>query len=162
MCSKRCRLVCNRAEGLSNLQARQAGAFGVSVGEVTVDFGKVMERMRALRAGISPNDSCERFQHQLGIDVCQVQSCSLACMHGLQTSFLYVKACMEIFTINKMRVLCAGSRHVHQPQHPLHQRPDNALQRCCGEAPPACCLASLRHTGTCRPWPCAATQHGQM
>lgn len=37
-----------------------------------MDFGKVMERMRRLRASISPTDSCDRFQNQLGIDVFQV------------------------------------------------------------------------------------------
>ncbi len=48
---------------------RGAGEFGVRVPEgVTVDFPAVMERMRKLRAGISPHDSAERFR-KLGIDV---------------------------------------------------------------------------------------------
>jgi pyruvate/2-oxoglutarate dehydrogenase complex dihydrolipoamide dehydrogenase (E3) component/uncharacterized membrane protein YdjX (TVP38/TMEM64 family) len=48
--------------------ARDAGAFGVSAGEVRVDFGAVMERMRRLRADIAPNDGVERFT-SLGVDV---------------------------------------------------------------------------------------------
>ncbi|CAM9164734.1 unnamed protein product, partial [Phaeothamnion confervicola] len=49
---------------------RNAAAFGVSVGgEVKVDFGKVMERLRRLRAGISHHDSAQRFAEELGVDV---------------------------------------------------------------------------------------------
>jgi pyruvate/2-oxoglutarate dehydrogenase complex dihydrolipoamide dehydrogenase (E3) component len=48
---------------------RHADEFGVRVPEgVTVDFAAVMERMRRLRADISPNDSASRFR-DLGIDV---------------------------------------------------------------------------------------------
>jgi pyruvate/2-oxoglutarate dehydrogenase complex dihydrolipoamide dehydrogenase (E3) component len=48
---------------------REAEAFGVRVPEgVSVDFPAVMERMRRLRAGISPHDSAARFR-DLGIDV---------------------------------------------------------------------------------------------
>lgn len=49
--------------------ARNAAAFGVKVGSVEVDFAAVMQRMRALRARIAPNDSAERFSIKLGIDV---------------------------------------------------------------------------------------------
>lgn len=50
---------------------RHAGEFGVTVpGEVCVDFSRVMDRMRRLRAGISFHDSAERFR-DLGIDVFQ-------------------------------------------------------------------------------------------
>lgn len=46
-----------------------AEKFGVKVPDgVEVDFTKVMERMRQLRAGISHHDSVARFQ-KLGIDV---------------------------------------------------------------------------------------------
>jgi pyruvate/2-oxoglutarate dehydrogenase complex dihydrolipoamide dehydrogenase (E3) component len=49
--------------------ARNGSVFGVSgKGESTVDFARVMERMRALRAGIAPNDSAARLAG-LGIDV---------------------------------------------------------------------------------------------
>ncbi|NDJ17555.1 mercuric reductase [Myxacorys almedinensis] len=47
-------------------EARQFGVMPPD--QVEVDFGAVMERMRKLRAGISYNDSVERFQ-KLGVDV---------------------------------------------------------------------------------------------
>jgi pyruvate/2-oxoglutarate dehydrogenase complex dihydrolipoamide dehydrogenase (E3) component len=48
---------------------RGAGRFGVEVrGEVVVSFPAVMERMRRVRAGISPHDSARRFR-DLGVDV---------------------------------------------------------------------------------------------
>jgi pyruvate/2-oxoglutarate dehydrogenase complex dihydrolipoamide dehydrogenase (E3) component len=51
-------------------ELRRAGEFGIVTGEVRVDFGKVMERMRRLRADIAPNDSFQRFT-ALGADVFQ-------------------------------------------------------------------------------------------
>ena len=48
---------------------RDAGEFGVEVPQgVHVNFAAVMQRMRRLRANISPNDSVARFR-DLGIDV---------------------------------------------------------------------------------------------
>jgi len=48
---------------------RSAGEYGVRVTPgVTVDFPAVMERMRRLRAQISPHDSARRFQ-ELGVEV---------------------------------------------------------------------------------------------
>src|SRR5438067_506664 len=48
---------------------RDAGAFGVRVPTgVSVDFPAVMERMRRLRADLSPHDSAARFR-ALGVDV---------------------------------------------------------------------------------------------
>ncbi len=48
---------------------RDAGQFGVQVDDHwQVDFAAVMDRMRRLRAGISPHDSAARFR-DLGIDV---------------------------------------------------------------------------------------------
>src|SRR5205085_5854693 len=48
---------------------RDAGAFGVEVPPgVRVNFAAVMERLRRLRAGLSPNDSAARFRG-LGVDV---------------------------------------------------------------------------------------------
>lgn len=48
---------------------RDAGEFGIHVPPgTTADFGKVMERMRRLRADISPHDSAKRFS-ELGVDV---------------------------------------------------------------------------------------------
>lgn len=50
-------------------EVRDAGQFGVAVPPgASVDFPKVMERMRRLRAQISPHDSVMRF-NSLGIDV---------------------------------------------------------------------------------------------
>lgn len=46
-----------------------AADYGIRVkGEVEVDFGAVMERMRRIRAEISENDSVERFHKFLGVD----------------------------------------------------------------------------------------------
>ena len=48
---------------------REAAGFGVNVPPgTTADFGKIMERMRRLRADISPHDSARRFT-DLGVDV---------------------------------------------------------------------------------------------
>jgi pyruvate/2-oxoglutarate dehydrogenase complex dihydrolipoamide dehydrogenase (E3) component len=48
---------------------RRANEFGVNVdGGVSLDFPAIMQRMRRLRAEISPNDSVQRFK-SLGIDV---------------------------------------------------------------------------------------------
>ena len=49
---------------------RDADGYGVRInGDVSVDFGYVMERMRKLRAEISPVDSARRYSEQLGVDV---------------------------------------------------------------------------------------------
>ncbi len=48
--------------------ARRGAAYGVHTGEVSVDFGEVMRRMRSLRAHISPADSAARLQ-AAGVDV---------------------------------------------------------------------------------------------
>jgi pyruvate/2-oxoglutarate dehydrogenase complex dihydrolipoamide dehydrogenase (E3) component len=49
--------------------AREAEKYGIRVpGGVEVDFPRVMERLRGLRARLSPNDSAERFR-SLGVDV---------------------------------------------------------------------------------------------
>ena len=50
--------------------ARRAADFGVRIdGDIAVDFGYVMERMRRLRAGIAPNDSVQRFTQEVGVDL---------------------------------------------------------------------------------------------
>ncbi len=49
-------------------EARRAGDFGVRVAEPEIDFAVVMERVRRVRADLSPVDSAERFR-SLGIDV---------------------------------------------------------------------------------------------
>ena len=49
---------------------RDAAEFGINVeGEVSIDFGFVMERMRRLRADISDNDSAKRYTDEFGVDV---------------------------------------------------------------------------------------------
>ena len=55
-------------------EARAAGQFGVCVDNVTVDFAAVMERVRKVRAGISPHDSARRFR-ELGVDVFIGEAC---------------------------------------------------------------------------------------
>jgi pyruvate/2-oxoglutarate dehydrogenase complex dihydrolipoamide dehydrogenase (E3) component len=50
--------------------ARRAEQFGVQCGkEISMDFGKAMERMRRTRAVISLHDSAVRFSRDLGVDV---------------------------------------------------------------------------------------------
>ena len=56
--------------GRAAYDVKKAAEFGVNGGpEVSIDFGKVMERMRRIRAGISRHDSVERFSNELGVDV---------------------------------------------------------------------------------------------
>lgn len=51
------------------VEVRDAHRFGIDVPDgARVDFGRVMERMRRLRADISPHDSARRFS-ELGVDV---------------------------------------------------------------------------------------------
>ena len=48
---------------------RDAAPFGINPhSDIDIDFGAVMSRMRKIRAGISENDSAERFR-KLGVDV---------------------------------------------------------------------------------------------
>jgi pyruvate/2-oxoglutarate dehydrogenase complex dihydrolipoamide dehydrogenase (E3) component len=50
--------------------ARTADRFGVRInGTVDVDFTAVMERLRRIRARISPNDSAQRFRDRYDVDV---------------------------------------------------------------------------------------------
>lgn len=50
--------------------AHHAADFGIRInGDITVDFGYIMERMRRLRAGIAPNDSVQRFTKDVGVDM---------------------------------------------------------------------------------------------
>jgi pyruvate/2-oxoglutarate dehydrogenase complex dihydrolipoamide dehydrogenase (E3) component len=47
-----------------------AKEFGIHLtAKPQIDFAEAMERMRRLRADISPNDSLTRFQHEFGVDV---------------------------------------------------------------------------------------------
>jgi pyruvate/2-oxoglutarate dehydrogenase complex dihydrolipoamide dehydrogenase (E3) component len=49
-------------------EVRRARRFGVRIGDPEIDFAAVMERVRRVRAQISPHDSAERFR-RLGVDV---------------------------------------------------------------------------------------------
>ncbi len=51
-------------------ELRDIARFGVNVGgAIEVDFPVIMERMRRVRADISPVDSAERFTRECGVDV---------------------------------------------------------------------------------------------
>eukprot|EP01128_Nolandella_sp_AFSM9_P011751 TRINITY_DN867_c0_g2_i2.p1 TRINITY_DN867_c0_g2~~TRINITY_DN867_c0_g2_i2.p1 ORF type:complete len:839 (-),score=196.78 TRINITY_DN867_c0_g2_i2:160-2388(-) len=51
-------------------QLRTSQEYGVKInGTIEVDFGAIMERMRRLRAVISPADAASRFYNALGVDV---------------------------------------------------------------------------------------------
>ena len=50
-------------------EMRDAAAYGIESVDVQVDFGRVMERMRRLRAQLSAKDSARRFRDELGVDV---------------------------------------------------------------------------------------------
>lgn len=50
--------------------AHTAEQYGIEIeGEIKVNFGTIMERMRRIRAQISENDSAKRFSTTLGVDV---------------------------------------------------------------------------------------------
>lgn len=48
---------------------QNAKQFGIATDNINVDFPAVMERLRRIRAGISPHDSAKRFQQEFGVDV---------------------------------------------------------------------------------------------
>lgn len=55
--------------GRAAAEVRHSGQYGIKVPQgVEVDFGQAMERMRRLRANISPHDSAARYR-ELGVDV---------------------------------------------------------------------------------------------
>jgi pyruvate/2-oxoglutarate dehydrogenase complex dihydrolipoamide dehydrogenase (E3) component len=56
------------AAGRAAAAVRRAGRFGIRAGEPDVDFPAVMERMRALRAGVARHDSAARLAG-LGVDI---------------------------------------------------------------------------------------------
>jgi len=53
---------------------RNAPRYGIRTLQVEIDFAEIMQRMRRLRANISPHDSAKRFS-ELGIDVYFGQGC---------------------------------------------------------------------------------------
>lgn len=48
---------------------QNARQFGIATDNIDVDFSAVMERLRRIRAEISPHDSAKRFQQEFGVDV---------------------------------------------------------------------------------------------
>jgi len=91
---------------------RYAGDFGVEVPAGTrVDFPRVMERMRRLRAQISPADSAARFR-ELGIDVYLGQ--------GTFTSSNTVRVADQTLTF-KRAVIATGARAAAPPIPGLDQ-----------------------------------------
>jgi dihydrolipoamide dehydrogenase len=61
---------------------KQAQQFGIGThSDWSVDFPAVMERLRQIRAGISPHDSAQRFQQEFGVDV----FFGTACFSGADT-----------------------------------------------------------------------------
>src|SRR5580700_1477150 len=50
-------------------EMRDAAAYGIQPVDIRVDFGRVMERMRRLRAELSAKDSARRYRDELGVDV---------------------------------------------------------------------------------------------
>ncbi len=84
--------------------ALDAERFGIRVPPgTTVDFAQVMERMRKIRAGISPHDSVERFS-SLGIDV------FLGEAHFTDSETVEVAGSKLRF---KKAVIATGARAVH-------------------------------------------------
>jgi len=57
------------AANVAHTCRQEAAELGITVGEVKVDFAKVMSRMRKIRAGIAENDSVQRFSKGIGCDV---------------------------------------------------------------------------------------------
>jgi pyruvate/2-oxoglutarate dehydrogenase complex dihydrolipoamide dehydrogenase (E3) component len=56
--------------GRAAAEVRASARFGIRVaGEPSVDFAAVMERVRRIRADISPHDSARRFRDEYGVDI---------------------------------------------------------------------------------------------
>src|SRR5260370_16806820 len=55
--------------GRAAAEMRGASAYGIESVEVRANFGRVMERMRRLRAELSAKDSARRYRDELGVDV---------------------------------------------------------------------------------------------
>jgi len=87
------------------LTSRYAADYGVKTREVSVDFAAVMERMRRLRASISPHDSVKRFS-DLGIDIYLGQA------SFIDSSSIDVAGTQLKF---KKAVICSGARAVELP-----------------------------------------------
>ncbi|WP_417835258.1 dihydrolipoyl dehydrogenase family protein [Thalassospira tepidiphila] len=61
------------AAGHAAENARRASRFGVSTGPVEIDFGRAIDHVHSVIAGIAPHDSVERFE-ELGCTVIQAEA----------------------------------------------------------------------------------------
>ncbi|NIY74712.1 FAD-dependent oxidoreductase [Thalassospira sp. HF15] len=61
------------AAGHAAENARRASRFGVSTGQVEVDFGRAIDHVHSVISGIAPHDSVERFE-ELGCTVIQAEA----------------------------------------------------------------------------------------
>lgn len=61
------------AAGHAAENARRASRFGVSAGPVEIDFGRAIDHVHSVIAGIAPHDSVERFE-ELGCIVIQAEA----------------------------------------------------------------------------------------
>ncbi len=61
------------AAGHAAENARRASRFGVSTGPVEIDFGRSIDHVHSVIAGIAPHDSVERFE-ELGCTVVQAEA----------------------------------------------------------------------------------------
>ncbi len=61
------------AAGHAAENARSASRFGVSTGPVEIDFGRAIDHVHSVIAGIAPHDSVERFE-ELGCTVIQAEA----------------------------------------------------------------------------------------
>eukprot|EP00959_Pyramimonas_sp_CCMP1952_P016413 348063-Pyramimonas_sp.AAC.3 len=85
-----------RAAHAAHEMRSAADEFGLKAENISVDFGKIMERMRRLRAEISKNDAAERFASTLGVDVyfgrATFTSATTVEVNG--TTLTFAKACV--------------------------------------------------------------------
>ena len=89
-------------------ELREAAALGVKVPDgVAIDFGAVMERMRRVRAEISPHDSAWRFARELGVDVFLGD----ARIHGARRA----RASPGEPSVSRRAVVATGARPGHPP-----------------------------------------------
>jgi len=61
------------AAGHAAENARRASRFGISTGPVEIDFGRAIDHVHSVIAGIAPHDSVERFE-ELGCTVIQAEA----------------------------------------------------------------------------------------
>jgi len=89
----------------------KAGQFGLTAAPPQAsDFGKVMERLRRIRSGISHHDSMQRYRDELGVDVFSGE----ATFSGLDTVEVGGKQLRF-----KKAIIATGARAVHPKEEGL-------------------------------------------